>query len=47
MLTALADAQGVLCLGIGGGGDCAGAYAVAEVARALGTPAVVGGLTWE
>lgn len=47
MLTALADAQGVLCLGIGGGGDCVGAYAVAEIARQLGTPAHAGGLTWE
>lgn len=47
MLTALADAQGVLCLGIGGGGDCVGAYAVAEIARALGTPAHAGGITWE
>lgn len=47
MLTALADAQGVMCLGIGGGGDCVGAYAVAEMARALGTPAHAGGITWE
>jgi hypothetical protein len=34
-------------LGIGGGGDVAGALAAAEAARALGTDAVVGGLTWE
>ena len=34
-------------VGIGGGGDVVGAYAVALAARALGTPAVVGGLTWE
>lgn len=47
MLTALADARGALCLGIGGGGDCVGAYAVAQVARALGTPARTGGITWE
>lgn len=47
MLTALADARGALCLGIGGGGDCVGAFAVAEVARQLGTPAHAGGITWE
>lgn len=47
MLTALADARGALCLGIGGGGDCVGAYAVAEIARRLGTPAHAGGITWE
>lgn len=47
MLTALADAQGVMCLGIGGGGDCVGAYAIAEIARGLGTPAHAGGITWE
>ncbi|HWH95952.1 MAG TPA: DUF1152 domain-containing protein [Baekduia sp.] len=37
----------VLVVGIGGGGDVVGALAVAEAARALGTEAVVGGLTWE
>lgn len=47
MLTALADARGALCLGIGGGGDCVGAFAVAEIARQLGTPAHAGGITWE
>lgn len=34
-------------IGIGGGGDVVGALAVAEAARALGTGAVIGGLTWE
>ncbi len=41
------DAGRVLCIGIGGGGDCVGALATAEVARAAGASAVVGGLTWE
>lgn len=36
-----------LVIGIGGGGDVVGALAVAGAARALGTEAVVGGLTWE
>ncbi len=40
-------AQRALIVGIGGGGDVVGALAVAESARALGTAAVVGGLTWE
>jgi hypothetical protein len=43
----VAAASKVLVVGIGGGGDVAGALAVAEAARALGTGAVVGGLTWE
>jgi hypothetical protein len=43
----LARATRVLSIGIGGGGDVAGALAVAELARAQGTPAVLGGLTWE
>lgn len=43
----VAAASRVLVLGIGGGGDVAGALAAAEAARALGTDAVVGGLTWE
>ena len=47
MLAALAAAERVLVVGIGGGGDVVGALAVAELARELGTPAVVGGLTWE
>lgn len=42
-----ARATRVLSIGIGGGGDVAGALAVAELARAQGTPAVLGGLTWE
>ncbi len=47
MLAAIAAAQKVLAVGIGGGGDVVGALVVAELAAALGTPAVVGGLTWE
>jgi hypothetical protein len=47
MIAALGSAERVLAVGIGGGGDVVGALAVAELARALGTPAVVGGLTWE
>jgi hypothetical protein len=42
-----AAASRILVIGIGGGGDVAGALAFAEAARALGTDAVVGGLTWE
>jgi len=41
------DARRALVIGIGGGGDVVGALAAAEAARALGTEAVVGGLTWE
>jgi hypothetical protein len=41
------DARRVLSIGIGGGGDVVGALATAEVARAAGAGAVVGGLTWE
>jgi hypothetical protein len=37
----------VLCLGIGGGGDVVGALGVSELARALGTEATLGGVTWE
>jgi hypothetical protein len=37
----------VLCVGAGGGGDVVGALAVAEHARALGTPSVLGGVSWE
>ena len=40
-------ARSVLCIGIGGGGDVVGALAVAEVARAAGLAARVGGVTWE
>jgi hypothetical protein len=43
----VAAASRILVVGIGGGGDVAGALAFAEAARALGTEAVVGGLTWE
>ncbi|HET6507674.1 MAG TPA: DUF1152 domain-containing protein [Baekduia sp.] len=43
----VAAASRVLVVGIGGGGDVAGALAAAEAARALGTDAIVGGLTWE
>jgi hypothetical protein len=43
----VAAARRVLVVGIGGGGDVAGALAAAEAARALGTDAVVGGITWE
>lgn len=44
---ALADASRVLCVGIGGGGDVVGALALAALASSLGTPSIVGGLTWE
>lgn len=47
MIRALGSAERVLAVGIGGGGDVVGALAVAELARELGTPSVVGGLTWE
>jgi hypothetical protein len=47
LLAAIAAAQCVLAVGIGGGGDVVGALVVAELAAAIGTPAVVGGLTWE
>jgi hypothetical protein len=43
----VAAASRILVVGIGGGGDVAGALVAAEAARALGTEAVVGGLTWE
>jgi hypothetical protein len=43
----LGDAQRVLAIGIGGGGDVVGALAVAGLAAEHGTAAVVGGLTWE
>lgn len=36
-----------LAIGIGGGGDVVGAFAVAECCRALGGDAVLGGVTWE
>jgi hypothetical protein len=47
MLAAVAAAQRVLAVGIGGGGDVVGALAVAELAASLNTPTVVGGLSWE
>lgn len=47
MIAALGSAGRVLAVGIGGGGDVVGALAVAQLARLLGTPATVGGLTWE
>jgi hypothetical protein len=47
LITALGSAERILAVGIGGGGDVVGALAVAELARLLGTPAIVGGLTWE
>jgi hypothetical protein len=43
----VAAASRILVVGIGGGGDVAGALAFAQAARALGTDAVVGGITWE
>ena len=47
MLAAIAAAERVLAVGIGGGGDVVGSLAVAELAQALGTPCDVGGLSWE
>jgi hypothetical protein len=43
----VAAAQRVLVVGIGGGGDVVGALAAAQAARALGTDAIIGGITWE
>ena len=36
-----------MCIGIGGGGDIVGALAAADLAERLGTPWVLGGVTWE
>lgn len=47
MLAAIAASQKVLAVGIGGGGDVVGALVVAQLCAAVGTPAVVGGLSWE
>jgi hypothetical protein len=47
MIGALGSAGRVLAVGIGGGGDVVGALVVAELAALVGTPTVVGGLTWE
>ncbi len=41
------SAQKALVLGIGGGGDVVGALAVARICEALGTPTVLGGVSWE
>jgi hypothetical protein len=46
-MTPLLGAKRVLCLGIGGGGDVAGAMATAAYARSLGAEVVLGGITWE
>ena len=43
----VAAAQRILVIGIGGGGDVVGALAAAQAARALGTDAVIGGISWE
>jgi len=43
----LRDARRVLCVGIGGGGDCVGTLVVADLARRFGADAVCGGITWE
>jgi hypothetical protein len=43
----LAGAGRVLAIGIGGGGDVAGALAVAILCERLGTGCEVGGLSWE
>jgi hypothetical protein len=40
-------ASRALVLGIGGGGDVVGALVVADMCRRLGTPTVMGGVTWE
>jgi hypothetical protein len=47
VISALGSAERVLVVGIGGGGDVAGALSVVELAALLGTPAVAGGLSWE
>jgi len=43
----LRDARRVLCVGIGGGGDCVGTLVMADLARRFGAEAVCGGITWE
>jgi hypothetical protein len=43
----LQGATRALCIGMGGGGDIVGALGVAEMARARGVDAVLGGVTWE
>ena len=40
-------ARKALVVGIGGGGDVVGALATAIMCEQLGTPAVLGGITWE
>src|SRR4051794_19972230 len=44
---AFQGAGGVLAVGIGGGGDCAGAYSAALHAQSLGLRATPAGVTWE
>jgi hypothetical protein len=46
-LSVLQEARRALVLGIGGGGDVVGALAVARLCEALGTPTVLGGVSWE
>jgi hypothetical protein len=41
------DSRRVLVLGIGGGGDVVGALASALLCERLGTPALLGGMSWE
>ena len=41
------EAGRALVIGIGGGGDVVGALAIALLCERLGTPAVLGGMTWE
>src|SRR5207249_10130265 len=43
----IGSAQRALVLGIGGGGDVAGALSSALLCERLGTPAMLGGITWE
>lgn len=43
----VAGASRALVIGIGGGGDVVGALVCAGACQALGTDAIVGGLTWE
>src|SRR4051812_3195062 len=47
MIERIQAAEKALVLGIGGGGDVVGALAVARMCETLGTPFVLGGVTWE
>ncbi len=47
ILRVLQDATRVLCVGIGGGGDCVGTLVMADLASQCGASAIAGGLTWE